>query len=224
MFMLPFLSALHLLPQVGHTRDESDFYAYHEDRWIRRLLKENDMHLKQLTPGTFLRISEEKWNIAFTMHENELEWVAVSEVTGFPLKGTAPRYTINPTLNLDESVRDILENIKLHLAVDRVVNLENFKMLLSTRLKSSGYSTSSPECHLEVTSAQRTLKIKLIQIGGKSHIVLSEEAFLINIDDNEDEFLDALYYRLNEGDLSSFNITNTGDFLEELKRHLARMS
>jgi hypothetical protein len=209
---------------LGHTKDESDFYTYHEDRWIRRLLRENDMHFKQLAPGTSLRISEEKWNLDFTIHDNILEWVAVSEVTGFPLEGAAFRYSLNLTFNLDESIQDILGNIELYLNVERIANLEDFKMLLSTRLESSGYNILSPECQLEVSSEERTLKVKLIQIGGISPIMLSEEAFLVKEDDSRDDFLDSIYYRLDEGDLSSFNITNTEDFLEKLKEHLARMS
>jgi hypothetical protein len=182
------------------------------------------MHFKQLAPGTSLRISEEKWNLDFTIHDNILEWVAVSEVTGFPLEGAAFRYSLNLTFNLDESIQDILGNIELYLNVERIANLEDFKMLLSTRLESSGYNILSPECQLEVSSEERTLKVKLIQIGGISPIMLSEEAFLVKEDDSRDDFLDSIYYRLDEGDLSSFNITNTEDFLEKLKEHLARMS
>ncbi|MFW9890051.1 MAG: hypothetical protein ACFFER_17850, partial [Candidatus Thorarchaeota archaeon] len=210
--------------KLGHIKDESDFYAYHEDRWIRRLLRDNDIHFKQLTPGTFLWVSEEKWKLDFIIHESVLEWVAVSEVTGFPLERTAFRYILNPNLNLEESLQDILGNIKQRIAINRVVNLENFKMLLSTRLEGSGYGISSPECHLEVSCEQRILKIRLIQIGRKPPIVISEEAFLVKENDDGDELLDAIHNRLEEGNLSAFNITNTEDFLEELKNHLARVS
>ena len=181
------------------------------------------MHFKQLAPGTFLRISEERWNLDFTIHENGIEWIAVSDVTNLPLQGTAFRYKLNPTLNLDESMQDILENIKRHLAVEGIANLENFKMLLNTSLEDFGYNKLSPECQLEVSSEQQTLKIRLIQVGGNSSIVISDEAFLIKENESIDEFLDTIYYRLEEGDLSSFNITNTEDFQEQIKEHLNRL-
>ncbi len=97
-------------------------------------------------------------------------------------------------------------------------------MLLGNRLESAGYSIHPPECQLEVSSDNRTLKIKIIQISGKSPIMVSEDASLVEDDDNGEELLNAIYYRLDEGDLSSFNIINTEDFLEELKEHLTRMS
>ena len=91
-------------------------------------------------------------------------------------------------------------------------------------LESSGYSISPPECQLKVSSDKRNLKIKLIQISGKTPVVISEETLPVKNDESKAELLESIYYRLYEGDLSFFNIINTEDFLEEMEEHLARLS
>jgi hypothetical protein len=208
---------------LGHERDEPEFYTYHEETWIRRLLRENGMYLKRLTPGTFIRIPEQRWNLQFIINENVLEWTAVSEVTNLPLEGPVFRHRLNPTFNLEEAVQDILGNINLHVSNNQIANLEAFRMLLKSRLDSCGYGISSPNCQLEVFSEEQILKVKLIQTGGKVPIEVSEETFLFQDNDSRETFLESLYYRLDEGDLSSFNITNTEDFLDKLEEHLTRI-
>jgi C4-type Zn-finger protein len=67
------------------------------------------------------------------------------------------------------------------------------------------------------------MKVELIQMGGKYPIAISEESHLLESNDNKEEFLESLGFRLDDGDLSSFNITNIEDFLEKTRKHLNRL-
>ena len=205
---------------LGHNKDEPEFYSYNEDRWIRRLLKENDILLKPLAPGTFLQTLSESWSIQLNFSERTIEWVAISNVTGLPRTGMAITYTLNLTHNLQEVMQDFLESVSSHIDLTKISNFPYAKSLLKTQLRNRGYGNKSPKCQLDVSLEDETIHVTLVLKEGKYPHIIGRESFLVRDEIEKQAFLEALYYRLNEGDLSMFNINNTEKFLEKINELL----
>ncbi len=203
--------------KLGSERDNPEFYAYHEDKWIRRLLQENDIHLKRLTPGTFIEIPEQRWTLNFSLHENILEWITVSNTTGFLLNEGTFIYTLNPTHNLHESINDFSLAISRYVDIKKITNFGDSIDLLTTQLKNYGYGENPPPCRLEVTRDENTITMDLVLSRNGSPITLVTESILLSGVSDYEEFLEVLYYRLEDGDLSEYNISNIESFLEKLQ-------
>ncbi|MFW9887562.1 MAG: hypothetical protein ACFFER_05230 [Candidatus Thorarchaeota archaeon] len=204
----------------GHTQEESEFYAYHEDKWIRRLFHENDIYLKKLTPGTFILIPEQKWTLHFTLHNSKLEWIAVSSVTGFLLDGISFTYVLNPKYNLQETINDFFNNLTSHIDIEKTTNLDESIMLLEAQLRNLGFGSDPPPFRLEVSRDENTIRISLNPTGDKESIPINIESHQLSEASNHEDFLESFYYRLEEGDLSGFNIINESDFIANLNHLL----
>jgi hypothetical protein len=201
---------------LGHERNEPEFYAYHEDMWIRRLLRENEIHLKKLTPATFIQILEQKWNLHLTLHDTTIEWRFVSNITGFLQDGMTFSLALNPTYNLQETVDAFLENLSPNRDIDRITNLEESLAVLETQLKNRGYGRMPPPYILEATSDTNIIKISLSPKYGKPSTKISIGSISLSETLDCEKVFDSFLYRLEEGDISEFNVTNEKDFIEAL--------
>jgi hypothetical protein len=208
--------------KLGAKRDEPEFYAYHEDKWIRRLLRENDIHFKRLAPGTFIQIPEQKWTLNIVLYDTTIEWTVASNITGFLLEGKTFTHMLNPTHNLQEAINSFYNNLTLHIEIDAITNLDEEISLLRTQFESRQYGPKPPPCRLESQRDTNTIRITLVQIGGRTSITLMTESIILSELSDKEDLLDSLNYRLEEGDLSGFNIVNELDFIENLKTLMSK--
>lgn len=111
-----------------------EFYVYHEDDWIRRLLRGNDMYLKKLAPGTYLR-DDERWIIDYSVQDNYVQWTGVSTLTDIHWKGRVFQFQLNPALNLKIAKDDFLSNIINEISSDIILNLDDLNREIEIAIK-----------------------------------------------------------------------------------------
>ncbi len=201
---------------------EREFYVYHEDNWIRRFLQDHNLHLRKLTPGTFLR-NDEKWMVNFVIQDNTIEWVGVSSTSGLNWGGRVFRFTLNPSFSLDEAKDEFLSSITCEIPEDSISNLHEVEQEFTTVLENRGYSDLGPPCQLFLDRTGREITITLVE-GEDSHTrIISKVTFNVIDGDNHNEILDEMYYQLESGELSNYCITNEDKFLRELEQLLSEI-
>jgi hypothetical protein len=201
---------------LGHRPYTREFYVYHEDRWIRRLLHEEEKHLRALPPGTFLG-SDEKWMVTFTVEGNDVEWSGISDASNLYWKGRVFRFSLNPTLDLEQALNDFLGRIAEEIPVDSILNLDDLQESIRNLLSSHGYGEKGPEFHLAVSREGQVFTVTLTQIGGGQRIVVSKDSFKVDKSLRRETIMDDFHFQLDDGELSKFNIINQSRFLEDLQ-------
>jgi hypothetical protein len=201
---------------LGHRPYTREFYVYHENRWIRRLLQEEEMYLRALTPGTFLR-TDEKWIVTFTVQGNDVEWSGISNVSNLHWKGMVFRFRLNPTLNLEQARNDFLGRVTEEIPSDDIFNLDDCKEKIHNLLSSHGYGERGPECHLAVSREGEVITITLTQVGGGRNIIVSKDSFAVDKSLHKETIMEDFYFQLGDGELSKFNIANQSGFLEDFQ-------
>ncbi|UCH04012.1 MAG: hypothetical protein JSW05_10570, partial [Candidatus Thorarchaeota archaeon] len=201
---------------LGHRPYTREFYVYHEDRWIRRLLQEEEMHLRALPPGTFLR-DDERWMVTFTVQGNDVEWSGISDASNLHWKGRVFRFRLDSTLNLEQARNDFLGRITEEIPFDSILNLDDLKERIHNLLSSHGYGEKGPEFHLAVSREGQVFTVTLTQIGEGRRIVVSKNSFAVDKSLHRETIMEDFYFQLDDGELSKFNIMNQSRFLEDLQ-------
>ena len=202
--------------------DEREFYTYHEDGWIRRILQEFDWHLKKLIPGTYLR-DDERWIVDFNIQDNMIEWVGVSSTSGLRWRDSLFRFTLDPSLSLDEVSNDFLSSITHEIPEDSISNLNEINQKVAMILENRGYSDSGPPCRIVLARDDRNITITLVEGEETLERVISTTTYTIDKNDNEEKILEGFYYQLESGELSNYNICNKDEFFGKLESILSRM-
>jgi len=202
--------------------DEREFYAYHEDDWIRRLLEEFDWHLRKLIPGTYLR-DDERWVVDFSIQDNIVEWAGVSSTSGLRWRDSVFCFTLDPGLSLDEVSNDFLSSIPHEIPEDSISNLDKINQEITMILENRGYSDSGPPCRIVLVRDGRDISITLVEGEDSLERVISKTTYTIDKNDNEETILEGFYYQLESGELSNYNICNKDEFCEKLESILSKM-
>jgi hypothetical protein len=201
---------------LAHDRKDKESYAYHEDDWIRRLLREKGILLKKLVPGTFLEPNE-RWDVAFSIQDNHITWHAISTVSGLYWKDRSFGFNLDPTLNLERAQDEFLSEISSEIPSDQTVDFEKLKSRIHGFLLSREYGEKGPPCHLHASRAGKEITIELNQIGGGLNILVSRSSFVVSKNDYAESVLSSFYNLLDDGELSNYTITNISEFFDTLE-------
>ncbi|TFG31818.1 hypothetical protein EU527_11555 [Candidatus Thorarchaeota archaeon] len=208
---------------LEYKSNEREFYVYHEDDWIRRLLHEKDMHLKKLVPGTYFR-DDERWIIDFVIQDNTVEWIGVSSISGIYWKNKVFHFTMNPGLSLDEVKNEFFRSITREIPTDSILNLNEIDQQIMMILSNRGYSESGPPCQLLLTRNGREIMITLYEGEELMTRIIHKTTFVIEKNESREAILNGFYHQLEEGELSKYNIINIERFFEELESMLDKMN
>ncbi len=207
-------------PRFEYEPGEPLFYVYQEDTWIRRLLRERGIVVRSLPPGTFLRIDEEEWTLTFTVTRVAVEWTATSSLTGEYLRQGVLTFLLESRLSAAEIVDSFVTAVAEVIPLERIRNKDEAIDLLVLRLGDKRYDEKPPECKLEIERDGKLLRMCLYMIGGATIPTrLGEEKFKVTNELEKEGLIEAISYRLEDGDLSEYNIVNVDEFfgyLEEL--------
>jgi hypothetical protein len=202
------------VPSVSE-KDES--VVFHEDRYIRMLLRANELILKRLKPGTYLSIREQKWMVDITWDGADyVKWTAQSIVSGLSFKGV--RHTIELTHGQgaeQESAR-ILEIITSNIPRERIVDYSRLEERVLKNLQNLDYSKTSPPCELRILElSENTCRYGVFPVGRTR-----KEAFLtltieVTGEESPDAIIEGVEMSLSEGELSAYSIRNKNTFLKK---------
>jgi hypothetical protein len=203
-------------------RDEN--IVFHEDRYIRMLLRGMGMSLKPLEPGTFLNVSRQKWYVEISWDGSSyLRWSAQSTVSGLLFTDGHHIIELSHGHGVEEECEKLMESVTSDIPEEEIANYSELEERVLSGLKNLKYSGSSPPCHLRVIESSSTVF---------SYGVYPEEGILreplarITIEAeggySPDVLIEMFEMSLSEGDLSHFNIRNTRSFLRKLETWVRR--
>ena len=200
---------------IDDSLERPAIYVYHEDGDVRRLLRENNIFVNTLEPGTFLRV-DELWELVLTDEKNIVYWNALSTVTRKKWSKFDKSYTLNPTQDLEEASEEFLEVITDIIPSHQIKEFSALQNMIDNLLTARGFGDSSPLCKLLVSHEGREFTVKVVQVGGKNEIPLFTNVFTISPEEPDESVLNGLISEIDSGGLSQYNIENTNEFLERV--------
>lgn len=207
---------------LKYSTDSREFYVYHEDAWIRRLLREMNMSLKKLVPGTYLR-DDEQWIIDYVVQGNDIEWAGVSTISGIRWKSRVFQFRLNPASNLEQTKGEFLDSIAAEIPPDSILNLNELDREIETILSNRGYGKEGPQCRLSVLREDRKITVILSEVSGLQPRIVDRSSFVIEKTDSREAILEGFYYRFESGDLSNYSIINEKEFFNTLETLLDKI-
>ncbi|RDE16107.1 MAG: hypothetical protein C4K48_02380 [Candidatus Thorarchaeota archaeon] len=207
---------------LKYSKDSREFYVYHEDAWIRRLLREMNMSLKKLVPGTYLR-DDERWIIDYVVQGNDVEWAGVSTISGIHWKSRVFQFRLNPASNLEQAKSEFLDSIAAEIPFDSILNLNELDREIETILSNRGYGKEGPQCRLSVLCEDRKITVILSEVSGLQPRIVDRNSFIIEKTDSREAILEGFYYRFESGDLSNYHIINEKEFFNTLETLLDKI-
>jgi hypothetical protein len=205
------------------TPDDKDpaFCAFHEDRWIRRLLRERGRKMPWMQLGTFIAARNQKWDVDFYLDGNFVQWSAISTVTGqywgyntYPIERD---FTLSPKEDADY----VMEQIAQYIPISQILRLEQLRERLQNKL--IGHGNEVPECKLSVTREGRELRVALTRVGGSDRDVILCNTFLVEESTETAELMINLRDSFLSSEFSEFNIVNEDEFFDVLEKLLDEM-
>ncbi|MBD3408358.1 MAG: hypothetical protein GF411_19700 [Candidatus Lokiarchaeota archaeon] len=188
-------------------------YVYREDRWIRRIFRENGLRMNQVIPGTFLK--DEKWRVSFNVRKKKITWDAISTISGIHLSWIQRSFQLLPSWNLTEATDAFLNFVTQFISEDKIKDYITLRKSIENALFAQGYHDASPRCKLIVE--QDELKIEIRVVREIDELVYERVVLEVNPNSSIEDFQNILYYRLEDGDLSVYNITNEEAFFEQIE-------
>ena len=207
--------SLEILPNPN--RDDSEFYVFHEEYWIRRLFREIGTPLDSLRPGTYLKADKENWIVEYNFEGMWVVWTAMSNITGKLWRSNTHRFKLDATLPLGDAVSEFIGELKQNLPPERILNTRELKVKIRRDLETRGYGRSGPECRLEASQQDKGIRISLVQIGSGIPIPLYETSFKMDKLESSKGLKESMLEMILDSELSSYNIVNTTEFLEEFE-------
>jgi len=200
------------LPEVSE-KDES--IVFHEERYIRMFLRNHELPLKKLPPGTFLKLAEQQWVVSIGWDDSYFKWYAQSTASGLFFRGNDQVIELVHGHGAQEECERLLKVITSQIPSARIFEYTELEERVLTGLKNRGYSKSSPACELRFIEQSESIcryGVFLVD-GGEPIITFSIEATGPMC---ADAILDGIVMGLADGDMSGYNIRNTEVFLEKM--------
>nr|KXH72695.1 MAG: hypothetical protein AM325_01305 [Candidatus Thorarchaeota archaeon SMTZ1-45] len=210
-----------LLPAVSE-KDES--IVFHEERYIRMLLRGKGLNLKRLEPGTYLNVAGQKWMVDISWDdETHLRWKAQSTVSGLFFSGEEYIIKLTHGRGAKSEYERISEIITSKIHRERIANYIELKDIILSGLRLREYSRSSPLCELRVIKSTKTVFIFGVFLVEGIHIEPLAR-FTIETTGKEapDTIIETVDVSLSEGDLSHYSILNTELFMKKLTKWVTR--
>ncbi len=135
--------------------DES--IVFHEERYIRILLRSLGLQLKPLSPGTFLEVEDQQWAISITWDGRHLKWEAQSTVSGLKFMGGTHTVELVHGTSAREECERILDSITSLIPEDEIERYPELEEEVMFSLRSLGYSKSSPPCELRIIESTESV-------------------------------------------------------------------
>ncbi|MFW9886710.1 MAG: hypothetical protein ACFFER_00910 [Candidatus Thorarchaeota archaeon] len=203
------------LPDVS-VKDES--IVFHEDRYIRMFLRSRGCFLKRLEPGTYLRVSDQKWTVEITWEGSSyLRWSAWSTVSGLPFTGSNHTIALLHGCSIDEEYGRIMGTITSEISEKRIANRPELEAGLRSGLKNIGYSRVSPPCEIRVIESTKTAFI----FGVYPVEAFQREPLMrLSIDatgkESPNSLIEMIEAAMSDGDMSYYSIRNKESFMKKL--------
>ncbi len=201
--------------RIDDSLERPAIYVYHEDSWVRRLLREYNIFLSAMESGTFLR-TDELWEMFISVQENIVYWNAFSTVTGKKLSNYDNSYSLNPTQDLEKASEELIEVITKIVSPHQIKEFSGFKMKVEKLLVSHGFGDGSPLCKLQVSHEGGQFTINLLYVGEEKERAILTNVFTVSPEDSHEAVLEGLTEEIGNGELSRYNIENTEEFLERV--------
>jgi hypothetical protein len=203
------------LPLVSE-KDES--IVFHEERYIRIFLRNHELSLKSLPPGTFLEICDQQWMVSIEWDDPYyFRWQAQSTTTSLLFSGKNQTIELVQGHGAQEECERILNIITSQIPSARIEKYTDLKEQVLAGLKNQGYSKTSPECELRFIEQSETVCRYGVFLRDGSR---REPLFSSTIDakdaGNADAIIDEIDRGLLSEDLSGYNIRNVEPFLEKI--------
>ena len=211
-----------VMPEVS---SEDERVVFHEDRYIRMLLRRNGLTLRPLEPGTYLRVGEQTWMVDLSCTEPEyVRWRAQSTVSGLFLTETPQTIELAHGHGAKKECQRILSIITSRIPKSAIQEYDALREHVLSELKRNGYSkTRSPPCEIrlsEVSETSVTYSVFPVELGvGES--LLSRTIDLESEKDARD-VIDMIQESLTEGEMSRISIRNRQQFIREVTSWLGR--
>ena len=208
------------IPEVSET-DPS--IVFHEERYIRILLRQHDFFLRILNPGTYLHVQEQRWVVDVHWEEDGYAiWSAISITTGLPFKSERTIIPLTCSQNAEEECTMILGVITEEIPNDRIIEYDILKDRILTKLRSLGYTTRPPSCEWRmISTSDKRCVFGLFQIGKSGNPIIMHEYNLkpglrISIEDLIDQYQESM----SDAEKPDYHIINTDAFHRKLARWL----
>ncbi|MFW9887402.1 MAG: hypothetical protein ACFFER_04430 [Candidatus Thorarchaeota archaeon] len=203
------------LPDVS-VKDES--IVFHEDRYIRMFLRSRGLFLRRLEPGTYLRVSDQKWAVEITWEGiSYLRWSAWSTVSGLPFSGSNHTISLLHGCSVDEEYRRIMGIITSEISEMRIANRPELEAGLRSGLKNIGYSRFSPPCEIRVIeSTKTTFVFGVYPVEAFRREPLMRRTIEAAGKESPDSLIEMIEAAMSDGDMSYYSIRNKESFMKKL--------
>ncbi|MFX0045710.1 MAG: hypothetical protein ACFE8Z_07670, partial [Candidatus Hermodarchaeota archaeon] len=119
--------------------------VFHENRYIRMLLRAVGLFLRPLEPGTFLKVSDQKWHVDISWEGiSYLRWSAQSLLSGLYLDGPVHIIELVHGHDAQEECERLLDVITSHIPPSQIVEYDDLEERVLSGLRNRGYSETSP--------------------------------------------------------------------------------
>ena len=203
------------LPTVSE-KDES--VVFHEDRYIRMFLRDMGLPLKSLEPGTFLLVPEQEWIVDITLDgRSYLKWSAQSTVSDLFLRNGRRTIELVHGNGIKKECKRVMDIITSDIPQGRIVGYSELEERVMSKLRTLGYSKSSPPCELRVLeSTMDVFRYGVYQRGVSSGTPLMTSNIQATCGQSPDTIVEMMETSMSEGDLSHYSIRNTTSFKKRL--------
>jgi hypothetical protein len=136
-----------ILPRVSE-KDES--VVFHEDRYMRMLLRKRGLFLKRLAPGTFLKINNQQWVVSTEWDERYFWWQAQSVATGLFFRWHTQTIEVAHGHGTQRECKRLTDILTSQIPSAAIVEYDKLREQILLGLMNRGYTETSPECELRV--------------------------------------------------------------------------
>ena len=201
------------LPEVSE-KDES--IVFHEERYIRLFLRNHELPLKKLLPGTFLKLAEQQWMVSIEWDDPYFKWHGQSTVSGFFFRGNNQIIELVHGHGAQEECERLLNIITSQISSARIFEYTELEERVLIGLKDRGYSKSSPACELRfIEQSESICRYGVFLVNGSQREPLLAYSIEAGVG-CADAILEVIATGFNEGEISACNIRNVEGFMKQI--------
>lgn len=205
--------------EVPSSLQEGEGIVLRESGFVTRLLPDSAPRYTRLTPGTYVREDTQKWRVSISVNRDHLIWSGQSSLTGDNWKKKTYTFPLDYARQLSEVQEELWNAVTLEIPAEKLENPRLLKSSMTTILQGQGFSDGPLKVKIELTKTRNTLTQTIRKAEGDCSIIETQE-ITINPNEHKETLTDAIYYQMEEGLLSRFEIVNKDGFLETLNELL----
>jgi len=203
-----------ILPMLSE-KDES--IVFHEERYIRMLLRQHDVHLKKLSPGTFLHATGQQWKVSIEWDDRHFKWQARSQLTGLFFSGGNQTVKLIHGHGAQEECDRLLNIITSKIPPAQIHEYSELEQHVLLGLKNRGYSKKSPACELRfIEQSDDVCRYGIFLSESSQRTPLESFSIEAGYPSDPEVVLEVIAAGLTEGTMSVYNVRNVEEFMEQL--------